>query len=344
MSDWRKRNARALLRDFQRNGLATDVRLANYAGEDLRGEVFAPGENLAGADFRAADLSDARLTGVCLADADLTQARLAGAHLERADLSGANLSGACLDRASLIGADLTGADVTGASWRRTKLTATRIRPGEILDGWGAASPLELPRLQLGAARAQAAALAWHPGAELLATADSDGAVRIWDPAAGTTLATLTGHTDRVNAVAYAPDGTRLATAGDDGAVRITSIPSAMNRRTRWTWLRRPRRTHPVGKALGTELCGTAATLAYSPNGQQIATGHESGCVAVTTTSHDASQPDVYLIGLPDDGWAAIYGERRYRLNGDPAGRFWWTAGLCRFEPGELDGYGVERLQ
>ena len=29
--------------------------------------------------------------------------------------------------------------------------------------------------------------------------------------------------------------------------------------------------------------------------------------------------------------------------GDPEGRFWWTAGLCRFEPGELDGFGVERL-
>jgi hypothetical protein len=27
----------------------------------------------------------------------------------------------------------------------------------------------------------------------------------------------------------------------------------------------------------------------------------------------------------------------------PAGQFWWTAGLCRFEPGELDNHGIERL-
>lgn len=73
------------------------------------------------------------------------------------------------------------------------------------------------------------------------------------------------------------------------------------------------------------------------------TGDVLPIVAVTTAGHETSRPDVYLIGLLDDGWAAIYGERRYRLHGNPAGRFWWTAGLCRFEPGELDGYGVERL-
>jgi hypothetical protein len=43
------------------------------------------------------------------------------------------------------------------------------------------------------------------------------------------------------------------------------------------------------------------------------------------------------------GWVAFQGDHRYPLSGDPAGRFWWSAGLCRFEPGELDGYGVERV-
>jgi hypothetical protein len=52
---------------------------------------------------------------------------------------------------------------------------------------------------------------------------------------------------------------------------------------------------------------------------------------------------VRLIGLPDSGSATVYGEHRYRLHGDPAGQFWCSAGLCRFEPGELDGYGVEQL-
>jgi hypothetical protein len=55
------------------------------------------------------------------------------------------------------------------------------------------------------------------------------------------------------------------------------------------------------------------------------------------------QPVIRLLGLPDGGWAVFSGHRRYSLVGEPAGRFWWTAGLCRFEPGELDGHGVERL-
>jgi hypothetical protein len=39
----------------------------------------------------------------------------------------------------------------------------------------------------------------------------------------------------------------------------------------------------------------------------------------------------------------LIGEHQYKLHGNPARRFWWSSGLCRFEPGELDGYGVERL-
>lgn len=115
MTDWRKRNARAMLRDFQRNGLATDIRIVDYAGEDLRGEVFAPGEDLAGADFQSADLTEARLIGVRLSDANLSHAVLVGARLDRADLTNANLIGARLDKASLIGADLTGARLGSTS-------------------------------------------------------------------------------------------------------------------------------------------------------------------------------------------------------------------------------------
>ena len=46
MSDWRKRNARALLHDFQSHGLAIGVLLADFAEEDLRGMVFTPDDNL----------------------------------------------------------------------------------------------------------------------------------------------------------------------------------------------------------------------------------------------------------------------------------------------------------
>ena len=67
MTDWRTRNARALLRELQAHGRAGHIRLRRCAGQDLAGELFAPDEDLVGADFRNADLTDARLSRVRLA-------------------------------------------------------------------------------------------------------------------------------------------------------------------------------------------------------------------------------------------------------------------------------------
>ncbi len=82
---------------------------------------------------------------------------------------------------------------------------------------------------------------------------------------------------------------------------------------------------------------------FSRDGTIIATGHWNGSFALTPVRPDRSRHVTRLIDLPDGGWAAFHGDHRYELNGNSAGRFWWTAGLCRFEPGELDGYGVEAL-
>ena len=41
-----------------------------------------------------------------------------------------------------------------------------------------------------------------------------------------------------------------------------------------------------------------------------------------------------LVGSAD-GWAALLPDGSYKLSGDPGG-LWWVAGLCRFEPRELD--------
>ncbi|WP_309485349.1 hypothetical protein [Streptomyces sp. WELS2] len=72
-----------------------------------------------------------------------------------------------------------------------------------------------------------------PRCTALATTGYDRTVRIRDPATGTRTNTLTGHTDRVEAVAVSPDGTWLATAGTDGTALISSTgswePVAMTR-------------------------------------------------------------------------------------------------------------------
>jgi WD40 repeat protein len=41
-----------------------------------------------------------------------------------------------------------------------------------------------------------------------------------------------------------------------------------------------------------------------------------------------------LVGT-ENGWAALFSDGGYRMAGLPDG-LWWVAGLCRFEPGEID--------
>ena len=56
---------------------------------------------------------------------------------------------------------------------------------------------------------------------LLAVADSDNVIHVWDdPAAGHVAQVLHGHSDEIRFLTFNPDGTRLASAGNDQAVHI----------------------------------------------------------------------------------------------------------------------------
>jgi WD40 repeat protein len=68
-------------------------------------------------------------------------------------------------------------------------------------------------------------VAFSPKGDLLATAGSDHDIRLWNPADGTLLATLKGHTDTVLALAWSATGRYLVSAGLDNVIRIWAVPA-----------------------------------------------------------------------------------------------------------------------
>jgi WD40 repeat protein len=67
-------------------------------------------------------------------------------------------------------------------------------------------------------------VAFSPGGGLLASADADGTVRLWNPATGQPIgAPIQTGAQVVAAVAFSRDGKLLASADSDGTVRLWQV-------------------------------------------------------------------------------------------------------------------------
>jgi WD40 repeat protein/3',5'-cyclic AMP phosphodiesterase CpdA len=166
-------------------------------------------------------------------------------------------------------------------------------------------------------------VAFSPDARWLASGGADGAVRVWEAESGKLQRTLEGHTDGVRGLAFSPDGRWLASGGVDRVVRLWEVESGT--------LVRSLEGHG----------GWVHSVAFGPGGRRLCSCGSDGAIRLWDPSSGALRATLPPL---DEGWACLVPGVGYKLEGSPSGRFWYVAGLCRFEPGELDGYApIRRL-
>ncbi len=109
-----------------------------------------------------------------------------------------------------------------------------------------------------------AGLAFSPDGGLLAGSTTDSKAHLWNVADGSEAALLEGHTRYVYDFGFSPDGAVLATASYDKSVRVWDTASGAE----------------MAVLVGTDEqpLNEAFSIAVSPDGQTLASGHANGLV------------------------------------------------------------------
>jgi len=186
-------------------------------------------------------------------------------------------------------------------------------------------------------------LAFNAEGTRLATAGSDGSVKVWDTATGQELFTQAGKTSWVNRVSLCPEGKQLAEIYFDGSVGVRDTSSLLQ---------------SFGSPGQANTSHSTIDLVFSPDGTRLAVAREDGTVSVqdTTTGQElltlrghtssvegvAFSPDgKRLATASHDGtirvWDATSGEELLTLNGDQAQALVFSPDGTRLVTGHSDG-------
>jgi WD40 repeat protein len=210
---------------------------------------------------------------------------------------------------------LTGATsgVRAIAWSPDGYALAGASGDPVLRLWDTGTGEEIRRLS--GHESNALSVAWSPDGRSLAAGCIDGAILHWDLASGDETYRFKGHTESAWALAWSPDGRHLASGSFDGTVRLWDLTLGVEAQ------RFDAHVHRV------------LSLAWSPDGTLLASGSADNTIRLWDVATGRCRA---ILGLLAEGWAAFTPDGRYKLGGLPAGGFWHTIGLCRFEPGELD--------
>lgn len=148
-------------------------------------------------------------------------------------------------------------------------------------------------------------------------------VQLWNIHTGKKQRSYDGHHGAVRCLVFSPNGAHLATGSSDNTIRLWNVATGQT-------------THVFeGHTSG------VLSVAFSPDGKTIASGSYDNTVRLW----DVASGKCYAIFLATpEGWVAFTPDGRYKYGGNITGSFWHVAGLCRFDPGELDEYLNLRLR
>ncbi|MEZ4450257.1 MAG: WD40 repeat domain-containing protein [Nannocystaceae bacterium] len=118
----------------------------------------------------------------------------------------------------------------------------------------------------------------------LVTAVDDGSAWIWElDAAGSEPVVLRGHREGVLAVDFAPSGDAVVTGGADGEARLWRKRQVSEDMSEWTSVRLPH----AGTGWPGDRERSVWTVAFSPDGAQVATGAADGALRIFPVEADA---------------------------------------------------------